>query len=139
MLEFMQDNMLQFEKKSARVGATEPAHLHKRALNWTKRVWRPSATAVAVSLALLLGWHVVNGKNGISVWEQKRVEDRQLRKQIDDLQQENARLADRIQRLNSDPDAIGQVARQDLHYAKPNEVIVTLPAQSQAQTAGAGK
>jgi hypothetical protein len=25
-------------------------------------------TVVAVALALLLGWHVFNGKNGVSVW-----------------------------------------------------------------------
>jgi len=38
--------------------------------------------------------HAVYGRNGVSVWEQKRVEDRQLRKEIDDLNQENARLRD---------------------------------------------
>jgi cell division protein FtsB len=90
---------------------------------------------------VLLIWHVVYGRNGVSVWEQKRVEDRQLRKEIDDLNQENARLRDRVERLKSNPDAIGQVARDQLHYAKPNEVIVTLPPepQSKAQTVGAAK
>ena len=76
-------------------------------------------TAVAVALALLLGWHVVNGKHGLSVWQQKRVEDQQLQKEIDDLQQENARLRDRVERLQSDPDAIEHEAREKLHYAKP--------------------
>jgi cell division protein FtsB len=75
------------------------------------------------------------------VWQQKRVEDRQLRKEIDGLQQENARLRQHNERLNSSPDAIGQVAREQLHYAKPNEVIVQLPPEkkTQAQPAGAGK
>jgi cell division protein FtsB len=77
----------------------------------------------------------------VSVWQQKRVEDRQLRKEIDDLNQENTRLRDRVERLKSNPDAIGQVARDQLHYAKPNEVIVTLPPDkpAQAQPAGAAK
>jgi cell division protein FtsB len=112
-----------------------------RTLNFAQRAWRPAASVVAVLLALLLGWHVFSGKNGISVWEQKRAEDRELRKEIDDLNQENARLRNRIQQLQTNPDAIGQVARDKLHYAKPNEVIVTLPAQPQpqAQPAGAGK
>jgi cell division protein FtsB len=92
-------------------------------------------------LALLLGWHVVNGKHGLSVWQQNRVEDRQLRQQIDDLQQENGRLRQRVGRLKSDPDAIGHEAREKLHYAKPNEVIVTLPPdrQPQGQATGTGK
>ena len=64
------------------------------------------------------------------MWQQKRVEDRQLRKEIDDLQQENARLRERIERLKSNPDAIGQVARDKLHYAKPNEVIVKSVARA---------
>jgi cell division protein FtsB len=112
-----------------------------RTLNFAQRAWRPAASVVAVLLALLLGWHVFSGKNGISVWEQKRAEDRELRKEIDDLNQENARLRNRIQQLQSNPDAIGQVARDKLHYAKPNEVIVTLPAPppQQAQPAEAGK
>jgi len=96
---------------------------------------------VAVVLAALLLWHVVNGRNGLSVWQQKRVEDRELRKEIDELNEENARLRDRIERLKSNPDAIGQVARDKLHYTKPNEVIVSMPPdkQTQAQPAGAGK
>jgi cell division protein FtsB len=118
-----------------------PVPMPRRALNFARRAWRPAASVVAVALALLLGWHVFSGKNGISVWEQKRVEDRELRKEIDDLNQENARLRNRIEQLQSNPDAIGQVAHDKLHYAKPNEVIVTLPAQqqTQAQPASTGK
>jgi cell division protein FtsB len=110
-------------------------------VDWTARVWRPAGTLVAVALALLLGWHVVNGRNGISVWLEKRIEERQLRKENNDLQKENERLRDRNERLKSDPDAIEMVARDQLHYVKPNEVIVPPPAlpQSQAQPAGAGK
>jgi cell division protein FtsB len=103
------------------------------------QAWRPAGTVVAVALALLLGWHVVNGKHGLSVWQQKRVEDRQLQKDIGALQEENARLRQHIERLKSDPDAIEHEAREKLHYAKPGEVIYTLPAQSQEQPQPAGK
>jgi cell division protein FtsB len=112
-----------------------------RAVKFAGRAWRPAATVVVVMLMLLLGWHAFYGKNGVSVWERKRVEDRQLRKEIDDLQQENSRLRTRIEQLKTNPDAIGQVARDKLHYTKPNEVIVTLPPepQKQSQSAGTGK
>src|SRR5665213_4599569 len=116
-----------------------PAPIPRRALDWSLRVWRPTGTAVAVGLALLLGWHVVNGKHGLSVWQQKRVEDRQLRKEIDALQQENARLQVRIDRLKSNPDAIEHEAREKLHYAKPGEVIYALHAAPAVQAQPAGK
>jgi cell division protein FtsB len=110
-----------------------PGPIPKRALDWTLRVWRPAGTAVAVGLALLLTWHVVNGKHGLNVWQQKRVEDRQLQREIKDLDEENARLRDRVERLKSDPDAIEHEAREKLHYAKPGEVIYTVQASPQAQ------
>jgi cell division protein FtsB len=113
----------------------------RRALDWMQRVWRPSVSVVAVALAFLLGWHVFNGKHGLTVWQQKRAEDRELRKEIDTLERDNARMREHVERLKSDPGAIGHEAREKLHYAKPNEVIVSLPPepQTQAQPAGAGK
>ena len=138
----MQDKNVQAGKNVLANGEVAvPASISQRALNWMRRAWRPAASVVAVSLALLLLWHGFSGKNGLLVWQQKRVEDRQLRKDIDGLQQENARLRQHNERLNSSPDAIGQVAREQLHYAKPNEVIVQLPPEkkTQAQPAGAGK
>jgi cell division protein FtsB len=115
--------------------AEEPkAPMPHRALEWTRRTWRTAASIMAVALAALLLWHVFNGKNGLTVWQQKRAEDRELRKQIDDLEQENAKLRERVEQLKSNPDAIGQVAHDKLHYAKPNEVIVALPPEKPAQT-----
>jgi cell division protein FtsB len=105
----------------------KPAPIPWRALDWSLRVWRPAGTALAIVLALLLTWHVVNGKNGLTVWHKKRAEDQQLRREIDDLEKENTRLKERIERLKSDPDAIEHEAREKLHYAKPGEVIYTLP------------
>jgi cell division protein FtsB len=112
--------------------------MRNRAFEWTQRAWRPAGTVVAVGLALLLTWHVINGKHGLSVWQQKRVEDRQLQMEIKDLEQENARLRDHIERLKSDPEAIEREAREKLHYARPGEVIYTLPSQTQTQAQPAG-
>jgi cell division protein FtsB len=109
------------EKSSAR----EP--LSARALDLGDRIWRPAGTLVAFALALLLTWHVINGKHGLNVWMQKRAEDKQLQRDINDLNLENAHLRDRIEHLKSDPDTIMIEARQKLHYAKPDEVIVALP------------
>jgi len=116
----------------ARTSAAEPEEpLGVRAADWVQRIWRPFGTAIAVILALLVTWHVIHGKHGLSVWQHERSEDKQLRQQIQQLQQENAAMKDRIQHLKNDPDAIEREAREKLHYAKPGEVIYTLPAAPQ--------
>jgi cell division protein FtsB len=127
------------EKAQTAKGAAAPVPLRKRAFDWAVWAWRPAGTLVAVGLALLLGWHVVNGKHGLSVWQQKRAEDRELRQEIQQLQQENGQLREHIERLKSDPDAIEHEAREKLHYARPGEVIYTLPPQPpQPQPANGG-
>jgi cell division protein FtsB len=112
---------------------TTPAPLSKRAADLAQRMWRPAGTVIAVILALLVTWHVIYGSHGLSVWQQKRAEDRQLQKEIQDLQQENARMRVENQRLQSDPDAIVREAREKLHYAKPGEVIYAYPGKPQAK------
>ncbi|HEY2857609.1 MAG TPA: septum formation initiator family protein [Terracidiphilus sp.] len=109
------------------------APLPQRALRGAVRAWRTAGSVVAVLLALLLGWHVVTGQHGLSVWEQKRVEEKQLTKEIDDLQQENSRLRVRVDKLKSDPDAIEREAREKLRYAKQGEVIVDLSGEAKPQ------
>jgi len=134
----MRDENKQAERDAP---GTKPVPLRKRALAWAQRLWRPAGTAIAVVLTLLITWHVINGKHGLSVWQQKRAEDRQLQMEIKDLEQESARLRDHIERLKSDPEAIEREAREKLHYARPGEVIYALPAeaQTQAHPAGTGK
>ena len=134
----MQDGNRQEQRKPA-TGRMERPSLSQQAVTAAARIWRPAGSTLAVALALLLTWHVVNGKHGISVWQQKRLEDNQLRKEIDGLQQENARLRERIEKLKSDPHAIEREAREKLHYAKPGEVIYTLPPDPPAPTQPAGK
>jgi cell division protein FtsB len=126
------------QMKMAAPGTT-PVPLRKRTLIWAQRLWRPAGTVVAVALALLVTWHVIYGRHGVSVWQQKRAEDRALQQEIRDLQQENAQMRQQIQRLQSDPEAIEREAREKLHYAKPGEVIYNLPAPPQGQQQPAGK
>lgn len=118
---------------------TKIVPISQRAIDWAAHAWRPAGTAVAVGLALLLMAHVVNGKNGLTSWHQKRAQDKHLQQEIKQLQQENAQLRQHVDNLKSDPDAIEHEAREKLHYAKPNEVIVALPATSQYQSAASAR
>jgi cell division protein FtsB len=135
----MQDGNAQEQGTKDRRRKAPPPPFSKRMVEWALRVWRPAGTVLAVALALLLTWHVINGKHGVSVWQQKRVEDKQLRKEIDTLQQENTRLKGRIEKLKTDPHAIEREAREKMHYAKQGEVIYALPAEPPAQSQPAGK
>jgi cell division protein FtsB len=123
------------ENVQVKTGApgAKPVSLRTWALGWAQRLWRPTGTVIAVVLALLVTWHVIYGKHGLSVWQQKRVEDRALQEEIKNLQQENAQMRQQIERLKSNPDAIEREAREKLHYAKPGEVIYTLPDQPKGQ------
>lgn len=97
-----------------------------RAAGFLYRMRRRIATAAAIALAVFLGYHVIVGENGVTAYEQKRMEDKGLQKQIQQLQEENARMKDHVDHLQNDPDAIEHEARARLHYARPGEVIYTL-------------
>ena len=120
----MQQPNLFSEKRET---ATEPLPFRKRAILWLQQGWRPAGTVFAVVLALAFAWSVVNGRHGLSTWYQQRTQEKQLKREIQDLEQENAHLRQHVDRLKSDPDAIEHEAREKLHYAKPGEVIYTLP------------
>lgn len=121
-----------FSKKEE--AATEPLPLSQRAVRWLQQGWRPAGTVFAVLLALAFAWSVVNGRHGLSTWYQQRTQEKQLKHEIQDLQQENARLRQHVDRLKSDPDTIEHEAREKLHYTRPGEVIYTLPPDPKKQS-----
>jgi cell division protein FtsB len=108
------------------------------AATWIEKV-RPTATviyalrrriatvAVAI-LALSLFVHVVFGANGMVVYRRKRAEYQTLRKQIEQVEQENERYTQRIQGLKTDRTAIEKEAREQLGYARPGEYVYVPPA-----------
>jgi cell division protein FtsB len=113
-----------------------------RAAGFAYRMRRRIATAAAVALAVFLGYHVIFGQNGVTAYQQKRTEDKELQKQIQQLQDENGRMKDHVDHLQNDPDAIEHEARERLHYTRPGEVIYTMndnPADKTAATRSSAK
>ena len=110
-----------------------------RATSLAYRMRRRIATAAAIVIALVLGYHAIFGQNGLTAYQQKRVESRSLAHQIQSLKDENAHLKENVQHLQSDTDAIEHEARERLHYARPGEVIYTLndPPADQSKNAAA--
>ena len=96
---------------------------------WFYRSRRIIATCAVAALVSLLAFHVIFGANGMIVYQQKRTENKALDTEIKSLQAENERLNERIKALKTDPKTIEKEAREQLRYAKPGEVIYSLPAE----------
>ncbi len=88
---------------------------------------RRIGTVAAAVFAVLLAWHVVSGRNGLTSWQQKRVDDKALAKEIEELTAENERISQHVDRLRSDPGAIEHEARLRLKLVRPNELYYVLP------------
>ena|SRR5437868_7676999 len=88
---------------------------------------RQVATGGVSLLALWLALHVIFGANGMMVYQQKRQEYTNLQGDIKVLSEENERYAQEINALKSDPSAIEKEAREQLHYARPGEIIYVVP------------
>lgn len=99
-----------------------------RALFYMIGGWRRWATVAAAALAIGLGYHVIFGQNGLTAYQRKLNNEKMLDEQLKSLRHENEMLKGHVERLQNDPDAIEHQAREELHYARPGEVIYTLPA-----------
>ncbi|HKN33160.1 MAG TPA: septum formation initiator family protein [Terriglobales bacterium] len=101
--------------------------------NLLYRLRRRVATAAVLMLTAWLFLHVTFGANGMVVYKQKRAAIKDLQQQVDALQKENDRYTDQIKALKSDPQAIEKEAREQLHYARPGEVVYVPPAAATPQ------
>jgi cell division protein FtsB len=84
---------------------------------------RRIATFAVAALAVLLFVHVMFGANGMVVYRQKRAEYERLRQEIGQQQKENDAYKQQIRALQTDEKAIEKEAREQLHYARPGEIV----------------
>lgn len=86
---------------------------------------RVLATLCLAMLAVLIGYRVVFGANGMKVWQSKRAEVETLQKEIDRKQSEHEHLQRYVEQLQrGDPSVIEKEAREQLGYVKPGEVVL---------------
>ena len=107
---------------------------YRRIAEWAHNSRRLLATAAVGVLGLMLGFHIAFGQNGMISYFHKRDESKKLQQQLLDLQQENARISKQIDSLKTDPKTIEREAREQLRYARPGEVIYTLPQATNPAT-----
>ena len=91
------------------------------------RLRRRIATAGVGALTVWLFLHVMFGANGMVIYKEKRAEAEALHKEVHSLQKENDTYTEEIKALKSDPRAIEKEAREQLHYARPGEVVYVAP------------
>ena len=106
------------------------------ASTWLYHSRRRLATAGVAVLTVWLFLHVMFGANGMVVYRQKRAEYESLRREIDGLQMENDHYTGQINALETDPKTIEKEAREQLHYARPGEVVYVAPAPPPIQIPG---
>jgi cell division protein FtsB len=96
-------------------------------LGWMRAARHKVATAAVVVLVCLIGYGAIFGANGFLAFHHKVMDSEKLDREIQALQQDNARREEQIKALKSKPQAIEKEARERLRYARPGEVIYTLP------------
>lgn len=95
---------------------------------WVYRMRRVLATFCIALLAVLIGYKVVFGANGMKVWEGKRAEVHSLEQEIDLQQQQQQDLQREVEALQrGDASVIEKEAREQLGYVKPGEVVLFEP------------
>lgn len=80
-------------------------------------------------LALLV--HDVFGTHGYLAMRKTKSEIERVQADLARLDKENARLAEEVQALKTDPHKIESIARDELFLAKPGEVIIKIPQGQQ--------
>ena len=101
-----------------------PADKKRRAKRY---LWIAGCGLALLSLAV----HEIAGENGYLTRQQRRLQIQALDEEVQRLKEDNRRLAQKIQGLRSDPQAIEELAREQLRLARPGEVVVTLPPEEQ--------
>lgn len=96
---------------------------------------RKAAISATVLLTCVIFYHVVFGANGWVVYQKKKADFRQLQGQLQSLAQENDSLQKDVKALKNDKAAIEREAREQLHYTRPNEVVLVIPQKPASSNA----
>jgi cell division protein FtsB len=96
---------------------------------WDLKTFRRNAIFVMALLSLALLVHEIFGRNGYMTLRREKKEYTRLQQQIQTLAEQNQHLEQKIDALKNNPDAVEKQARDQLHLAKPGELIYMLPAR----------
>ena len=101
--------------------------------------WSRHARLILGLGLLLLAVHDVFGDHGLLAMRRTQAQMKELRGELDRLNQENSDLSKQVQALRTDPKAVERIAREEMGLARPGEMIFKLPDQPQEAQAPAKK
>jgi cell division protein FtsB len=90
--------------------------------------WRRHLLKILAAALLLLGLHDVFGTHGYLAMRRSQKELDQLHGEIERLTRENRELTEHVNALKSDPETIEKIAREEMGFARPGEMIFKVPA-----------
>ena len=93
---------------------------------WQRQPW---LALVGLGLAAYFGYHAVNGSRGLFAWRDVNAELEATRQELESLRAERQTLERRVRRLRHDsldPDLIDELARKELSFVEPLDVIILL-------------
>ena len=104
--------------------------MRERLSRWTRRLRRRHwAALLGLSLAAYFGYHAVSGSRGLLAWQEVTAALEASRGELQALRTERAALESRVVRLRHDsldPDLIDELARKELSFVEPLDVIILL-------------
>jgi cell division protein FtsB len=102
------------------------AALRRPAWRFRRQHW---VAVVALSLAAYFGYHAIDGSRGLFAWREIDADLEASRQELESLGAERRRLEQRVMRLRHDsldPDLIDELARKELSFVEPLDVIILL-------------
>ena len=104
---------------------------------WDHKTLRRNAIFGMALLSLVMLMHEIFGRNGYMTLRHEKKQFSALQKQIQAVSEENKQIEQKIQALKNNPEAVEKQARDQLHLARPGEIIYMLPDKTVSPTSTA--
>jgi cell division protein FtsB len=104
---------------------------------WDHKTLRRNAIFAMALLSLVMVMHEIFGRNGYMTLRHEKKQFSALQKQIHAVSEENKQIEQKIQALKNNPEAVEKQARDQLHLARPGEIIYMLPDKTASPTSTA--
>lgn len=104
---------------------------------WDHKTLRRNAIFGMALLSLVMLMHEIFGRNGYMTLRHEKKQFSALQKQIQSVSEENKQIEQKIQALKNNPEAVEKQARDQLHLARPGEIIYMLPDKTVSPTSTA--
>jgi cell division protein FtsB len=87
----------------------------------------PILAAIFVSVLISAGLSFFLGQSGVLRLQELRDEYEKIRMENYKLALENKKTAQEIRELKTNPDTVEKIAREEMHYVSPHDVVLVVP------------